>query len=79
MYVLLRVDQELNTFCRKGCPGREVRYLISIENSRFLCCVTGCHGPLSGVSWLSVPGPVDPVQELVSMPAILNYENSQGF
>jgi hypothetical protein len=21
-YVLLRVNQELNTFCRKGCPGR---------------------------------------------------------
>lgn len=42
--VLLRVNQELNTFCRKGCPGRKAhwlntwvlsRYLVSIENIRF--------------------------------------------
>ena len=59
-YNLLRMNQGLNTFCRKGCPGREAhwlntrglsRYLISMENSRFLCYMTsvmalsmGCHG-----------------------------------
>ena len=41
-YVLLSVNQELNTFCGKECPGKEVhwldtpslsRYLISMENS----------------------------------------------
>jgi hypothetical protein len=44
-YILLRVDQTLNTFCKKGCPGRGAHwlntqglssYLISMENSRFL-------------------------------------------
>jgi hypothetical protein len=44
-YVLLSVNQELNTFFRKECPGREAhwmntpglsRYLISMENARFL-------------------------------------------
>jgi hypothetical protein len=44
-YTLLRVNQRLNTFFRKECPGREAhwlttqglsRYLISMENSRFL-------------------------------------------
>jgi hypothetical protein len=43
-YILLRVNQRLNTVCRKGCPGREAhlintqglsRYLISTENSGF--------------------------------------------
>lgn len=53
----------LNTFSRKGCPGREVywlntrglsRYFISMETSRFLCYVTGYHGPHNGVLWLCV-------------------------
>jgi len=44
----------LNTFCWKEWPGREAhwlnawglaRYLISIENSRFLCYMTDCPGP----------------------------------
>lgn len=52
-YALLRVNQELNIFCRKECPGRKThqlnpwslsRYLSSIENSRFLCYMTDCHG-----------------------------------
>lgn len=25
--VLLRVNQESNTFCRKGCPGRKAHWL----------------------------------------------------
>ena len=46
-YNLLRVDQRLNTFCRKECLGRKAywlnpqgpsRYLISMENSLF--CAT---------------------------------------
>ena len=62
-YILLRLNQGLNTFCGKECPGREAhwlniqglsRYIITTENSRFLCYVTDCHGPLSGVSWLHV-------------------------
>jgi hypothetical protein len=64
--VLLRVNQGLNTFCRKGCSGREAHWLniqglsrfISMEYSRFLCYVSGCHGPLNGVLWLCVPGQV---------------------
>lgn len=59
-HILLRVNQGLNTFCRKGCLGRRAhtkhwalsRHLISMENSWFLGSVTSCHGPLSGVSWL---------------------------
>jgi hypothetical protein len=43
-YTLLRVNQRLNTFCSKGCPGRETHWIntwglsrdfISMENSRF--------------------------------------------
>jgi hypothetical protein len=26
-YILLRVNQGLNTFSRKGCPGKEKAYL----------------------------------------------------
>ena len=39
-------------------------------------CVTGCHGPLSGVSWLRVPEQVEPGWELILTPTVLNYENS---
>ena len=81
-YTLLGVNQRLNTFCEKGCPGREAhwlntqglsRHLISMENSRFLCYMTNCHGPFSGVSWLCVPDQVV-WQRAGSMPAILNSE-----
>ena len=61
-YQLLRVDQRLNTFCRKECLGREAywlnlpqspsRYLISMKNS-VLIYVTIGHTPLWGV-WLCV-------------------------
>ena len=86
--ISLRVNQRLNTFDRKGCPGREVNglypwglssYLISLENSRFLCSMIGCHDPLDGVSWLHVSREVDPGRELVPTPAILNYENFWDF
>ena len=45
-----------NTFCQKKCPRRlntldQSRYLISMENSRFLCNMIGCYGPPSEVSW----------------------------
>lgn len=62
-YILLRVNQGLNAFCGKECPGREAHwlntwvlseYLISMENSGFLCFVADCHSSLSGVSWLCV-------------------------
>ena len=58
-YTLLRVNQGLDAFCRKEYPRRDAhwmntwglyRYLISIENYRFLCHVTarilsvGYHG-----------------------------------
>lgn len=58
-HILLRVNQGLNTFCRKGCVGRRAhtkhralsRHLISMENSWILGSVTsvmvlsvGCHG-----------------------------------
>ena len=71
---LLRVNKKLNSFCRKGCLGREARWLntwslsrhlISMENSRFYA---------QGVSWLLASGQVDPGQKLVIMPAFLNYE-----
>lgn len=48
-----RVNQRLNTSCRMECPGKEVhwldtpslsRYLISMENSRFLFYMTDCQG-----------------------------------
>jgi hypothetical protein len=73
-YVLFRVNQGLNTVCGKGCPGREAhwlnplglsRYLISIENSRSLCYVTGCHGPLCG-GVMVTRRQVDPVRELAA-------------
>ena len=72
----LRVDQGLNTFCRKGCPGREAHwlntrglsgYLISMENSRFLCYMTDCHGSLSGALWLHVPEGVELGRELAPL------------
>ena len=46
IYDLLRVDQRVNTFCKKGCLGREAywlnpwglsRYLTIMKKSRFLC------------------------------------------
>jgi hypothetical protein len=38
---------------QKGISGKgsSSSYLISVENFRFLCYVTSCHGPLSEVSW----------------------------
>lgn len=67
-YILPRVNQRLNNFCRKGCPGSETnwlntlglsRYLIGMEiMHRFLCCVTSSHGCLSGVLWWCAPGRV---------------------
>lgn len=42
-----------------------------METSRFLCSVTGYHGPLNGVLWLCVLGHVDPGRELALIPAIL--------
>jgi hypothetical protein len=79
---LLRVNQRLNTFCRKGCPGKEAhwlntgglsRYLIRMENCRFLCCdlqvvivlSVGCHGYVFQVEL---------GRELVPTPATLGYE-----
>jgi hypothetical protein len=84
----LRVTQELNTFCRKGCPRREAhwlntrslsRYFISMENFRFSCYVTSCCGPLSGVSWSRASGQVESGQELILMPTMHNYEIYQEF
>ena len=62
-YHLLRVDQRLNTFCKKECPGREAYwlntqslsgYLISMENSVLIYMAIG-YVPTSGV-WSHVPG-----------------------
>jgi hypothetical protein len=70
----------LNTFCRKGCPGRKAhwlntqglsRYLISMENSNFLCYLTSRHGPLNGMSRLHVLGQADPGWELVLTSSIM--------
>lgn len=36
------------------CLGAEDRYHVSMENSRCLCYMTDCIGPLHGVSWLCV-------------------------
>lgn len=67
VYDLLRVSQRLNTFYRKGCPGKEVhwlhtyglaRHLINMKNSRFSCYITSSHGPLRGMSWSRVPGQI---------------------
>ena len=86
VYILLKVNQELNTFCGKECPGREAhwlntqglsRYLISMENSRFLCYMTDCHGLLSGVPWLHVPDQVV-WQGAGPTPAVLSSEIAQG-
>jgi hypothetical protein len=87
-HVLVRVNQELNTFYRKGCLARDThwlntqglsRYLISMENSRFSYYVTGCHGPLSGVSWSHAPGQVESGQELILTPIAFNYGTYRGF
>ena len=75
VYDLFLVNQGLNTFCRKGYPGRGSSlaehwglsgYFITTENSRFLCNMTDCHDLLSGVSLLCVLGPIEPDWELVS-------------
>jgi hypothetical protein len=52
-------------------------YLIGMENSRFLCSVTDCHGLLSRASWLRVADQVV-WQGAGSLPAILNSEIPQG-
>jgi hypothetical protein len=58
-----RVDQRLNTFCKKECPGRKAYwlnpqslsgYLISMENSVLIYMAIG-YVPTSGV-WSHVPG-----------------------
>lgn len=49
-----------------------------MENSRFLCYMTDCHGPFSGVSWLCVPDQLV-WQGADPMPAVLNSEISPGF
>ena len=68
---------------KKECSGGEApwlniqslsRYLISMENFRFLCYVANCHGPLIGVSCSCVPGQIEPGQELVPILVVLNYE-----
>ena len=52
-YHFLGVDQRLNTFRRKECPGREAcwlncqgpsRYLIGMENSALIYVTTGHDG-----------------------------------
>ena len=84
-YTLLRVNQGLKPFFGKGCPGREAHwlntpglsgYLINMENARFLCYMTYCHGPLSCVSWLCVPDQVV-WQGAGSTPVIFNSESPQ--
>jgi hypothetical protein len=56
---------EINTFCRKECPGREAywlnppqgpsKYLISMENSGASCYMTNCHLPLGVLLWSHAP------------------------
>jgi len=57
-YPLLRVNQGLNTGPGRSAQegtliGQRTRGFISMENSRFLCCVTDYYGPLSEVSWIN--------------------------
>lgn len=53
------------------------RYRISMENSRCLCYMTDCHGPLGGVSWLHVPEQVELDKDLdLFLP--FNSETPQG-
>ena len=75
-YILLSVDQRLNTFCRKECPGRKAhwlntwglsRHLISMEKSKFYATWLVV---MVLLVWYYAP----PGQELVWTPAILNYE-----
>jgi hypothetical protein len=86
VYTLFRVNQGLNTFFGKECPGREAhwlntqglpRYLNCMRNSKFLCYGTDYHGPLSGVSWLHVPDQVV-WQGVGSNPAALESEIPWG-
>jgi hypothetical protein len=86
VYILLGVNQGVDTFWGKECPGREAywlntrglaRYLINMENSRFLCYVTECHGLCSGVSSLCVPDQAL-WQGAGPMPTILKSEISWG-
>ena len=55
-----------------------IGYLISMENSRFLCYVTDCHGPFSGVSWLCVPDHVEFGRELAP-PLLFSILSFMGF
>lgn len=64
-YHLLRVEQRLNTFCRKGCPGRDAcclnlfgAYLATSLAQRTVCSVLWdqwSHS-LCGESWSRAPG-----------------------
>lgn len=67
-YVLLGVDQGLNTFCRSGCLGREAHWLNTQGLSRCL---------MSMESWSCAPGQ-GPGGELVCTPGILDYEIHWG-
>jgi hypothetical protein len=72
-YISLQENQGLNSLCGKECPGREAhwintwglsKYLIIMEDSRFLCNLTNCNGLLGGLLWLHVPGQVELDREL---------------
>jgi hypothetical protein len=69
-YTLLRVNQGFNLqerMSRKKSALAECSEpmislsssLISVENSKILCCVTDRHGLLSVVSWFYVPEQVE--------------------
>ena len=59
---LFSVNQGLNIFCRKGCPGREAHWLstgaylgtsLPWRTQGFSASDRlGCHGPFNEVSWL---------------------------
>jgi len=73
VYTLPRVNEGLNAFLFEGMPRKEsslaeylghIYILIRMENSRFLCYLTDCHGSFCGVSWLHVLEQVEFVREL---------------
>lgn len=76
-YVLLRMKQRCKmNLLQKGISGKgsSSSYLISVENFRFLCYVTSCHGPLSEVSWSFSLGQESDLEQ-TQTPTVCNYDN----
>jgi hypothetical protein len=84
MYIVIRVNQGLNTFLQEEVL-REGKLICSTLKSYLDTALTrrtlGFYATRSSqwVSWFCVPGQVKPGWKLVPMPVVLNYEIPHDF